>query len=309
MRWPRAQVNRIQASASPKPRREIVMEAWKRRAKLAVAVLFGFAALIASAQSRKEMKFSVGPGASLTITNDYGPVTVHTAAGSQIMAVATLRSDQIEIDQTHNGSRVELFTHALQQHPTGDVGKVEFEVTVPPDCAVTIHSSAGPIAVEKVRGDVNADGENANIDVHDVGGGHVHLRTLKGTVTLANVNNGHVEVTSVSGPVKMSNVSGPNVEVNTTNGKISYTGMFSNNGEYSFTTHSGDIEVFLPASASVDVSARSVSGKVENDFPFQPKQHSPFPVTQGRAFAGTSNSGSSGVQLRSFSGTIRVKKQ
>ena len=285
------------------------MHSWKKRARLAVAVLPVFAAFISSAQTRKEMKFPVGPGASLTITNDFGPVTVHTAAGSQVLAVATVRSDQMEIDQTHSGSRVDLFTHALQQRPAGDAAKVDFDVTVPPDCAVTIHSSQGPIVIEKLRGDVNAEGENANIDVHDVGNGHVHIRTLKGTVTLANVSNGHVEVTSVSGPINMSNVSGPNVEVSTTNGKITYTGMFSNNGDYAFTTHSGDIDVSIPANASVDISARSVNGKVEQNFPLQPKQHNPFPVTTGRAFAGTSNSGSSGVQLRSFSGTIRVKKQ
>jgi hypothetical protein len=286
------------------------MEAWKQRGKLAVALLFGLVAVTASAQTRKEMKFPVGAGASLTITNDFGPVTVHTAAGSQIVAVATLRSEQMEVDQTHSGSRVELLTHALQQRPAGDAGKVDFVVTVPPDCTVTVHAAQGPIEIEKLRGDVNADGENANMDVRDVGNGHVHLRTLKGSVTLTNVNNGHVEVTSVSGPVTMSNVSGPSVEINTTTGKISYAGMFSNNGDYAFTTHSGDIEVALPATASVDISARSVKGKVEQpDFPLQPKQHNPFPVTQGRAFAGTSNSGSSGVQLRSFSGTIRVKKQ
>jgi len=302
-------VNKIGVAVIPPLRQEIVMESWNRRAKLAVAVLVGFAAIVASAQTRKEMKFNVGPGASLTISNDFGPVTVHTMAGSQVLAVATLHSDQMEVDQTRSGSRVELFTHALQQRPTGDAARVEFDVTVPPDCNVTVHSSPGPIVIEKVRGDVTADGENANIDVRDVGNGHVHLRTLKGNVTIANVSNGHVEVTSVSGPVKMSDVSGPSVEVNTTNGKISYSGMFSNNGDYVLTTHSGDIEVLLPANASIDVSARSVNGKVENDFPFQPKQHNPFPVTSGRAFAGTSNSGSSGVQLRSFSGTIRVKKQ
>ncbi len=285
------------------------MNTWNHRAKLAVAVLFGFATLAVSAQTRKEMKFNVGPGASLTVTNDFGPVTIHTAAGSQILATATLHTDQIEIDQTHNGSRVELFTHAIQQRPTGDAARVEFEVTVPPDCTVNIHSSSGPITVEKIRADVNADGEAANINVNDAANGHVHVRTLKGTINLNNINNGHVEITSVSGPVTMTNVSGPSVEVNTTNGKIAYSGMFSNKGDYEFTTHSGDIEVMLPASASVDVSARSVKGKVENDFPFQPRQHNPFPSSAGRAFAGTSNSGASAVQLRSFSGTIRVKKQ
>ncbi len=285
------------------------MKTWNHRANLAAVLLVGFASLASVAQTRKEMKFNVGPGASLTITNDFGPVTVHVGSGSQVLATATLRSDQMEIDQTHSGSRVELFTHSVQQRPLGDAARVDFDVTVPPDCDLTIHASAGPISVEKLRGDINADGDLANIDVHDVSGGHVHLRTLKGTITVTNVTNGHVEVSSVSGPVTLKNVSGPSVEINTTNGAISYAGMFSNNGDYEFTTHSGDINVLLPANASVDVAARSVTGKVENDFPFQPKQHVPFPVTAGRAFAGTSNAGASSVQLRSYSGTIRVKKQ
>lgn len=277
--------------------------------RLAVAALFTFTALASYAQNRKEMKFNVSPGSSLTITNDFGPVTVHVASGSQILANATLHADEMEIDQTHNGSRVELFTHSVQQHPTGDVSRVAFDVTVPADCNLIIHSSAGPISIEKLHGDVNADGDLANIDVHEVGNGHVHLRTLKGTITVTNVADGHVEISSVSGPVTLKNVSGPHVEVNTTKGTITYAGMFSDSGDYEFTTHSGDINVTLPANASIDVAARSVTGKVENDFPFRPKQHVPFPVTSGRAFAGTSNSGSSSVQLRSYSGTIRVKKQ
>ena len=285
------------------------MNTWTNHTKLSLAAVFTFAALLSSAQTRKEMKFTVGPASSLTVTNDFGPVTVHVGPGSQIVANATLNPDQVEIDQTHNGSRVELFTHSVQQRPTAAPSQVSFDVTVPADCDLTVHSSAGPISVEKLRGDVTADGDLANIDVHDVGGGHVHLRTLKGIITVNNVTDGHVEISSVSGPVTLKNVSGPNVEVNTTNGVISYSGMFSDNGDYEFTTHSGDINVTLPANASIDVAARSVTGKVENDFPFRPKQHVPFPVTTGRAFAGTSNSGASAVQLRSYSGTIRVKKQ
>jgi hypothetical protein len=59
----------------------------------------------------------------------------------------------------------------------------------------------------------------------------------------------------------------------------------------------------------VDLTARSITGSVENDFPLQAKRHPSFAITQGRSFAGTSNSGASSVQLRSMSGKIRVKKQ
>jgi DUF4097 and DUF4098 domain-containing protein YvlB len=186
---------------------------------------------------------------------------------------------------------------------------VDYDITVPPDCAVTIHASAGPIRIEGVHGDITADGDAANIDVKSASNGHVHLRTLKGTINLANVNNGHVEINSVSGPVNLTNVSGPRMEVNTTNGKVTYHGDFASNGDYDVTTHSGDIDIFMPANASTDISVRSVTGKVENDYPFQPKQHTSLALAAGKSFAGTSNQGGSSVELRSFSGTIRVKKQ
>ena len=75
------------------------------------------------------------------------------------------------------------------------------------------------------------------------------------------------------------------------------------------TTHSGSIDLMLPATASVDLTARSSKGSVENEFPLEEKTHHSFVPQQGRSFAGTSNSGSSSVELQSFSGKIRVKKQ
>ena len=74
-------------------------------------------------------------------------------------------------------------------------------------------------------------------------------------------------------------------------------------------THSGMIDVTLPESASVDLTARSINGLVQNDFPLQAKAHTPFVPKSGSSFAGTSNSGLSSVELQSFSGRIRVKKQ
>lgn len=289
--------------------REMAMRNWRHGTRLAaVLVMLGFA-LSAAAQTRKDLKFNVGPGASLTVFNDSGPVRVRAGNGSQIVVNATLRSNQVEIDPTQSGSRIDLRTHYLQQNLSGDAGRVDYDITVPADCTVIVHASAGPITIERLRGDITADGDGANIDVKDAADGHVHLKTLKGTINISDISNGHIEVNSVSGPVTLTNVSGPRVEVNTTNGKVIYRGNFASNGDYDITTYSGDIDVFMPANASTDVSLRSVSGKVENDFPFQPKQHSALALATGKSFAGTSNQGGSSVALRSFSGTIRVKKQ
>ena len=66
----------------------------------------------------------------------------------------------------------------------------------------------------------------------------------------------------------------------------------------------------LPATASVDLTARSMRGSAISDFPLQEsKKRTSFPITAGKSFAGTANSGASSVRLRSMSGTIRVTKR
>jgi DUF4097 and DUF4098 domain-containing protein YvlB len=128
-------------------------------------------------------------------------------------------------------------------------------------------------------------------------------------VTLKDVTISRVDIQSSGGAVRLSNVTGQRISASTTSGNIEYRGDCSGGGDYILTTHSGAIDMTLPATASVDLSARSTTGAVENAFPLQEKQHNPFVPKQGRSFAGTSNSGSSSVELQSFSGKIRVKKQ
>jgi hypothetical protein len=108
----------------------------------------------------------------------------------------------------------------------------------------------------------------------------------------------------------MSQVSGPTVEVRTASGRISYHGDFSGGGHYLLSTHDAPIDVFMPALASIDLTALSTHGAVDQpDLPFDKKEHTNVLSSPGRSFTGTSHSGSSSVELHSFSGRIRVKKQ
>ena len=55
-------------------------------------------AICASAEVRKEFRFTVGPGAVISITNQYGPISVKPGSGSQVVVIAVLHSDQVEIE-------------------------------------------------------------------------------------------------------------------------------------------------------------------------------------------------------------------
>jgi DUF4097 and DUF4098 domain-containing protein YvlB len=276
-------------------------------AVFAVVMVLVLAAFTAAETSRKEYHFKVGRRASVSIINQYGLVSVKPGPGKQVVVNAILYSDKVEIDQSKSGNRVSVLSHLLEG-ADAETGQVDYEVLVPADASVTLHSATGPLHVEKLHGDVILEGNTAIVDVRDVSAGHVHVKTLNGPVTLTNVSDGHVEITSVSGDVALNAVNGSLVHVNSSSGRIHYDGDFGGAGDYSLTSHSGDIEAIAPSYASIEVVARSVQGKVENDFPLQP-EHTSFIARAGSAFAGTMGKAASSVKLLSFSGKIHLKKR
>ncbi|HEY3770442.1 MAG TPA: DUF4097 family beta strand repeat-containing protein, partial [Candidatus Angelobacter sp.] len=220
-------------------------------------------------------------------------------------------SDKVEVDQTSNNKqRVELRTHALaDQKPTADEAKVDYDVTVPAGISVNVTTASAPITADSLTGDIGLSSETGQINITNIAKSHLRVRSMTASVGLANVTTSSVDIQSAGGPVQLRSVTGQRVSVGTTSGDISYRGDCSGGGDYLLTTHSGTIDMTLPPTASVDLTARSTTGTVDNAFPMQEKPHHTFPPQQGRSFAGTSNSGSSSVELQSFSGKIRVKKQ
>ena len=279
-----------------------------RGAYLAVVVLAGCATLATAAENRKEFHYNLGPHPAVTVVNQFGGVTVLPSSDGQVGVTATLHSNKVEVDAEQRGARLELRTHFLQNATPAD-GRVDYELHIPANASLSVRSTSGPILIQGINSDMTLEGDAADITVRQASGGHIHVHTLSGPIQLEDVSHGDLEVVSVSGPVTLNNTDGRLVSVNTAAGKISYNGDFGDGGEYLLANHSGDIEVSLPASASVDITATSEKGAVSNDFPFRPQAHSPVPTTRGKSFTGTANTGSSSVRLRSFSGKIHVKKQ
>jgi DUF4097 and DUF4098 domain-containing protein YvlB len=287
------------------------MASGKHSRKLAWLLLAGCAGLALAAEQTKELKYTAAPGAWVSVVNDVGPVTVRYASGRQILVKTRTSSDKAEVDAQQKGNRVEIRTHILQPGSEAE-HRVEYEIFLPAKVGITVRADSGPIRVKGLRAsETILEGESSPVEVHEIqaAGQHLHVRTVSGSISLGNITDAHLEVRSFTGGVLLENVSGPKVQVTTTQGDIRYDGKFGSNGEYSFISHSGNIDVALPEGASVDMMAESVQGSADNDFPLQQKQHSSFLPHKGRSFSGTSSTGSSSVQLSSFSGKIRVKKR
>ncbi len=265
-----------------------------------------------AADTRKEAKIDIAAGGTVNIVSGGGSIALHSGAGHQLLVTYTVHSRKIEVDQnaSANKQRVELLTHVLPgEKPTAEEAKVDYDVTVPAGVSVNVSTTSAPITADGLNADIGLSSETGQITVHNIVKSHVHVRSMTAPVSLKDVTMSRVDIQSAGGTVQLKNVTGQRVAVGTTSGNIEYQGDCSGGGDYVLTTHSGAIDVTLPATASVDLTARSTTGQVENAFPLQEKTHNSFVPQQGRSFAGTSNSGSSSVELQSFSGKIRVKKQ
>jgi hypothetical protein len=266
-----------------------------------LAVFFLLSLLAAAAQEKKEFSCTVGPGALISITNNYGPITVKASGTSQVLVETIFHSDAVNLVNEQHGDRIELRSISSRQ----GTNLVEYTVLVPAAAFVTLRSSDGTLRARGLRGDVVLEAAFGSVEVTDISDAHLHVKTLSGQITLTDIRNSDLDVHSVRGNINLHNVTGPSVEVNSGAGRIRYDGDPGRVGEYRLTSHTGDLEVSIPASAWVEIKARSIRSQSDPEFPS---------ASSVPAIGETSLLGKPGkilgsrFELRSFSGKIRLKR-
>ncbi len=287
------------------------MERAGKKAVVILVALLGVSAAWA-ADNHKQVKLNVAANGVVNVVNNSGSVIVKPGVARQVVVNYTTNSDKIEVDAngTPDGRRVEIRTHVISaQKPTPEESRVDYEILVPAGISIVVNTATAPITVDDLSGDISLSSDTGQITVRGVKDSFVHVHSLTAPVVMTNLSGIHAEIMSSGGAIQLANVTGPKIKASSTSGNISYEGDCSGGGAYSLITHSGVINVTLPETASVDLSAQSVSGTVQNDFPLTAREHNTFVPSPGRSFAGTSHAGSSSMELQSFSGRIRVKKQ
>ena len=269
------------------------------RISTVLLVVFSLLSLLAAAQEKKEFSCTVGPRAVISITNNYGPITVKPSGSSQVLVETIFHSDAVSLVNEQHGDRIEL--RSISSRPGSNL--VDYTVLVPAAAFVTLRSSDGTLRAQGLRGDVVLEAASGSVEVTDISDAHLHVKTLSGPITLTDIRNSHLDIHSVSGNVNLRNVTGPSVEVNSGGGRITYDGDPGRVGEYLLTSHSGDLEVSIPASAWVEIKARSIKSQSDPEFPS---------ASSSSALGQTSLLGKPGktlgsrFELRSFSGKIHL---
>ena len=140
-----------------------------------------------------------------------------------------------------------------------------------------------------------------------------------GTITVENVE-GELEIENVNGAVALTNVAG-SVVANSQNGGVTATlSRVMADKPMAFTSFNGKVDVTMPASIKATVKMRSDNGDVFTDFDIQLQQAPPagrgnrnprppgVKIEVNRAIYGSVNGGGPEIELRSFNGSIYLRK-
>src|SRR5437867_6262528 len=280
-------------------------------ATLAAAMLV---ALGGASQRQTDTTFAVPAGASLSVNNFGGGITVHGWSENRVKVHAeTGRRGRVEVSIV--GGTVVIKTGSREGAPS----VIDLDITVPQSMALTLGGTYADITVDGVQGAISAETVNGEVNVRG-GKGIITLHSIEGGGTLADASGRiesncvteDVELTNVSGEIKLETTNGnvmmtgiqsSSVDAGTINGDVVYEGTVKDGGSYSFGSHNGDISVSIPEGANVTVTTATANGDIDASFAL------PLTSTTGKHRKTFKiGSGSARMDLESFQGDIEMRR-
>ncbi len=283
------------------------------RWSLALGVLVPAVVLLANVPPRAEktQTFQTSLSPRITLSNLSGEVIVRGWDKTQVHAVYSTASPLVSVEAEpvpSKGPAEKIYFETQIQDPTlsAEAGSVNYTLDVPLGASLEIRNRQGVVRIQKLAGDAWVESVGGDIVAEDVGG-HLAVRSVGGNIEVIRPA-GRVEASSITGNLHFISPTTAKLRGNTTSGKIVYEGDFAPGGDYVLSEYSGQMEIICPASASFELNAKSVHGKVITDpeLSLIPKPHAYAPAGAS-SFSGMRNNGAATVELTSFSGNIHIR--
>ncbi len=277
--------------------------------QVSVLLMIPVGLLAASNSAPVEKTIATSPAPRVTISSLGGKVVIRGWNKTQVHAVYLTSSPQMEVDFDQvppqgRADKVHFITRTIGQTASD---AVDYTLEVPQASSLEIHNPQGSVRVETIQGSTSVDSIAGTISLSNVTG-HLSVQTVGGDIDIIGAS-GRVEAYSTYGNLHFINASPSDVRANTTTGDIVYEGNFAPGGRYVMTNYSGNIEILCPPSASFELTAKTVRGRLENTFPLVSHHRRSSPLREGNSLFGTFSTGKATLEVKSFSGTIQIHPQ
>jgi DUF4097 and DUF4098 domain-containing protein YvlB len=275
----------------------------------------------ATAQEKVDLSNPAAADGAVHIKNVSGSVTVVGWSKNEIHVEGTLGKGTEKLDFDVDGNRAVIEvklpkdardvegSHLVVSLPSGSRVKVS---TVSAD--IEASEVTNRLTLNSVSGDITAEGKLNEVDAETVSGdieltvdsGEVSAQSVSGDIELANVK-GDVHVNTVSGDVDIQGGVFQRLKSGSVSGSVEFQGSFQSGGSYSFSSHSGDLVLSLPADVDAEFEVSTFSGDIENDFGAKGKRTSKY--TPGKELHFTTGNGDATVEIETFSGDVELIKE
>jgi hypothetical protein len=258
---------------------------------------------------------AVKRGARLDLRLFAGEVIVKVGSEDTVRVHATHAArDTVDVEASDTVVRIR------NRSVRGPGYSVDVELTVPAWMPLNLTGTYLDVTIEDVKASVNVETVNGEVKVRG-GGDFVSLKSIGGPVTLEGAR-GRVHVASSNDDVKLSNIVGDvsvetldgavtmtaidssHVDASTVNGDILFDSAVRDDGVYRFASHTGDVQLGIPERSNVITYVRTYEGGFSTNLPGKTTETRP-----NRRFTFALGSGSARIDVESFSGDIRLRRQ
>ncbi len=284
---------------------------------VAAAILFASPAV---AQKKIERKLPLGMEGALRIVNMVGSVVVHGWNKDTVLVRGTLGAgDSFFMGGGYKGAK--MFVESVNDR---DPKPARLEVWVPARIRLWVKTATANIDVSGVDGGLDLYVVSGTIDVtgnpHELNAeaidGDIHItgsppwvraKNASGTIVFQGASS-DAAFSTVSGAVKVDGGVFERTKIETVTGNISFSGRLDRSGAFDFDTHSGNVDLAIPATMGASFSVMTIAGSITNNL----SKNSPIPGRFGRGAELTMDTSGGGakVSVRTFKGpiTLRIAK-
>jgi hypothetical protein len=297
---------------------------------------------IETAVEQEERTVAVEPGVVITLCMDSGSITVRGSDRREVRALVPKGTKidfgrEADVNSTNPATRLEV----LVSEPAGEdeeephfgrcSGAADIELDVPREATLFFKSAdadleveavaeahletnSGKISMRRVTRAIEATSIEGDVLLED-SSGRVSLESFNGSVEAINVSKtaegDFFRAKTISNDVMLERVTHSRVEVSTISGEITMTGPLARYAQYDLKTTSGDITLTMPVDSSFRLTARvSEGGEIVTDFPLKYAAGlSTDRLLSTGQMIGTHGKGDATINLASFSGTLRLRRQ
>jgi hypothetical protein len=211
------------------------------------------------------------------------------------------------IDECLSGDDIELDV------PRGaiiDLRSAESQISIESVSKVKVENVGGDITLNNIANGIQAGTYQGDVMV-EKSSGAISLSSITGNIVAFEVEPVEVgdgfRAKTRNGAMTLQAIGHSLVEANSISGSIRFNGEFTSGGQYTFSTNNGSIQLAVPVDSSCRITANYGLGAFQSDIELKDVQKTSG--SQIQKLTAMLGAGDATLNLRTYSGAIRIKKK